>query len=66
MAAPVWSVTAERDIMVAVVFKFIITRMEAEIQLPLSRFQRVSFLILVGWCEEGHPANNNLLQHSHG
>ena len=40
---------------------------EVEIQLPLKRFpdSRVSSLIRVGWCEEGHPATKNLLQHSH-
>ena len=40
---------------------------EAEIQLPLKRFpdSSISSLILVGWCEEGHPATKNLLQHSH-
>ena len=26
----------------------------------------VSSLILVGWCEEGHPATKNLLQLSQG
>ena len=41
---------------------------EAEIQLPLKRFpdSSVSSLILVGWCEEGHPATKNLLQLSQG
>ena len=41
---------------------------DVEIQLPLKRFpdSSVSTLILVGWCEEGHPANKNLLKHSHG
>ena len=23
-------------------------------------------IIRIGWCEEGHPATKNLLQHSHG
>ena len=41
---------------------------EAEIQLPLKRFpdSSLSSLILVGWCEEGHPTTKNLLQHSQG
>ena len=33
---------------------------EAEIQPPPD--SSVSSLILVGWCEEGHPATKNLLQ----
>ena len=41
---------------------------EAKIQLLLKRFSdsSVSSLIQVGWCEEGHSATKNLLQHSHG
>ena len=38
---------------------------EVEIKLPLKRFpdSSVSSLILVGWCEEGHPATKNSLQY---
>ena len=41
---------------------------EVEIQLLLKRFpdSSVSSLILVGRCEEGHPATKNSLQHSQG
>ena len=41
------------------------SRTEAEIQLPLKRFSDSSVfsLIRAGWCEEGHPATKNSLQH---
>ena len=47
---------------------YLLDGMEVEIQLLLNRFPDSSFcsLMLVGWCEERHPATKNLLQHSHG
>ena len=49
-------------------YTLVIYEMEAEIQLLLKRYpdSSVSSLILVGWCEEGHPATKTLLRHSHG